>query len=67
MASTTLDKNVLTVVRVRPVPTGTDVCWSMPSEAPKQIQLIDIKGKPTTAYGLGYFFKLNMRVYCFFH
>jgi len=53
MASTTLDKNVLTVVRVRPVPTGTDVCWSMPSEAPKQIQLIDIKGKPTTAYGLG--------------
>ncbi len=47
------EKNVLTVVRVRPVPNGTDVCWSMPPEAPKQIQLIDVKGKPTTAYGLG--------------
>jgi hypothetical protein len=47
------EKNVLTVVRVRPVPNGTDVCWSLPQESPKQIQLIDVKGKPTTAYGLG--------------
>lgn len=53
MQSSASEKNVLTVVRVRPVPNGTDVCWSMPPEAPKQIQLIDVKGKPTTAYGLG--------------
>ena len=52
-SSASSDKNVLTVVRVRPVAAGTDVCFSAVPENPRQINLTDAKGKLALTYGLG--------------
>lgn len=47
------DKNVLTVVRVRPVPAGTEVCWSTSPETPRQIALLGAQARQTLTFGLG--------------
>ena len=45
--------NVKVVVRVRPISANHESAWNIPSDAPHQIQLFDVKGKLSTTYGVG--------------
>ncbi len=47
-------ENVKVCVRVRPISGGpAESAWTIPEDAPHQIQLMDVKGKLNTTYGVG--------------